>query len=871
AKRHPLHAGVARRAGAAQEDNSGQDRRDLEEVVAEADRVLEDNGTVKETKAVLRKAQKIYPGKWTLSGKKDELQQKLREFVEEAKATKKGLEEDSHRAQVTSWHPGRGGVASRASPQPDSGAEARGSHAPGLVVGECWQDWLAKSREEVEGFKKAQVSSWAEAVLIDGGLEADDELIQQTVTALQQQGVTGKSLLELTLDEQIAAGIPLGPAKLLTKKIQLLQEPQVELPRFNAADLSDLEDRFLNRRINNKNERPFEEREAVVESVVEQMEEIQRKQTNKPTVLALSSPRGTGKTSLIRHLAKVSNFSESRRCGRLLVFDAQEIAELSSQEDAGWIASAIVVWHLSQLLHGYSIEVSGLVVSFQRMEFIAALKAVKRASTPNEGRSSFEVWLREFCQERKDVFEQWLLVTAAAFNATPACPCLLFLDQAELLVNRKVDELSQHRGQKSVFTQILSRFPQGLGMFSAGTVNILQDRPSDEYTMLKVQKAPALEPLSLQAARRAMKGWRGTQYQEEEFNNIYLFSAGVPRLLEAAFQTRGELASTAQVALNAMSNEFESSYADAAPYFAEPKVALSLVLCSAVRWPAEGNQFVPGTSLRWSDIFRAGAAFPKNKSVLVPWLWWCKDTNVKDALQNDLKQRNISLEGLLPDLLNYLIGQKRGATERGRPWEELVANSLAARFHLHCIARNLSANVTWIPFLEIYPTEDLHLRAVLEPFEVCWSDGVEYPTDNEASVESKVGKAIKSNRNIKNAHHDLLIPVKRKATPMLEFIAVQCCYGLLKNASQLSKSCQDKTRKPRKGRKGAQGRKPQKEEHRDNLADMANALLQICSTCEDGRQNFQDGSSWAKRQQEKRYSLMSCRCIIPEMDVLQLL
>ncbi|CAJ1454593.1 unnamed protein product [Effrenium voratum] len=31
AKRHPLHAGVARRTGAAQEDNSGQDRRDLEE------------------------------------------------------------------------------------------------------------------------------------------------------------------------------------------------------------------------------------------------------------------------------------------------------------------------------------------------------------------------------------------------------------------------------------------------------------------------------------------------------------------------------------------------------------------------------------------------------------------------------------------------------------------------------------------------------------------------------------------------------------------------------------------------------------------------------------------------------------------------
>ncbi|CAJ1453391.1 unnamed protein product, partial [Effrenium voratum] len=158
-------------------------------VVAEADRVLEDNGTVKETKAVLRR----WSSTW-------------------AKATKKGLEEDSHKAQVTSWHPGRGGVASRASPQQDSGAE----------------DWLAKSCEEVEGFKKAQVPSWAEAVLIDGGLEADDEFIQRTVTALRQQGVTGKSLLELTLEKLMAApyNIPGGPAELLTKKIQLLKEPQ---------------------------------------------------------------------------------------------------------------------------------------------------------------------------------------------------------------------------------------------------------------------------------------------------------------------------------------------------------------------------------------------------------------------------------------------------------------------------------------------------------------------------------------------------------------------------------------------------------------------------------------------------------------------
>ena len=91
-----------------------------------------------------------------------------------------------------------------------------------LVVGECWQDWLAKSREEVEGFSEGQVSRWTEAVLNEGKVR--DELIQQTVTTLQQQGVAGNSLLELTLEQMMQDGIPRGPAVLLTKKIRLLND-----------------------------------------------------------------------------------------------------------------------------------------------------------------------------------------------------------------------------------------------------------------------------------------------------------------------------------------------------------------------------------------------------------------------------------------------------------------------------------------------------------------------------------------------------------------------------------------------------------------------------------------------------------------------
>ncbi|CAJ1400187.1 unnamed protein product [Effrenium voratum] len=587
---------------------------------------------------------------------------------------------DSRGPQVTRWHPGRGGVASRASPQQDSGAE----------------DWLAKSCEEVASFGEEEVLTWAKAVLAAGGLKGPAENtmkgIGRVLKILSENEVTGKALLRLTVEKMMAApyNIPGGPAEILAERIQLLKEPQVELPRFSATDLLDFEDRFLNSRINNKDER---------------------------------------------------------------------IPSALLRKDPDLLASAIILWHLCRIFDGYSVE--------------------------------------------EAVFEQWLSVTSAAFNATPDCACLVFLDQAELLVN--------------------------------STVNILIDRPSEEYTSLKVQEIPALAPLSLQAARRAMAEWGGLQYKKKEFDNIHLFSAGVPRLLEAAFQTWGELASTAQVALNAMSQEFRSSYADAAPYFNQPEVALALVLCSAVRWPAEGHQLVPGTSVRWSDIFRAGAAFPNNKSVLVPRLWWCEDTNIKDAIRSDLKELNIDLEGLLPDSLQLLNSPTRGATERGEKWEELVANSLAARFRLHCIARNLSAEVTWVPFLKIYPTEDPHLRAVLEPFEVCWSDGVEYPSGqgNEATVMSDVGKAIKSNRNFATAHHDLLIPVRCKATGKLEFIAAQCRYGKKKDAGGLK--LQDKAKK-------------------DDFEDMQNVLLQICSESE-GWQSFTN-ETWARRQEEKKYSLM---------------
>ena len=645
------------------------------------------------------------------------------------------------------------------------------------------------------------------------------------------------------------------------EKVEKAKEESLPLLDKFAGELGDLEERILNSRINNKEDRPFLERDEVIQSIVEEMKKTRRSKENKPRVVALWSPRGTGKTSVIRRLAKMDEYAESRRCGRLLVFDAQQIADLQgtrfSAAAPSTLVSAMVLWHLLQLLDGFRVEVARQMVKFKRMDFNEVVEVVERRSRPTGSVNSFEAWVRSACTTKDDVFKQWCLVTAAAFKAQQGCACLVLLDQTELLVKQRLDQRSSLGGSRSTFTEVCSQFPQQMAVYCTGTINIMLDVPVEEYSRLFVVSLPALKPLSLESAKQVMQQRQMTQYKDEVFNQIFLLSAGVPRLLGFVFETDGELASTIPVAFNAMSSCFKEAYQSAAPFFEQPEVAWSLVLCSAVCWKAKDSKPVPGTSKRWAEVFAAGAAFPGNGSVMIPRVWWCEDAEVKTALIRQGLKVNISLEGLLPDPADLLQASQQGPVIRGTLWEEQVCNALAARFYLYCLADSKTPCDTYAPFLEIYPTTDDHLRSVLEQFSVCWSDGVEYP-DQEASVFDRVGKAIKSNKNIKKAHHDLLIPVKRIATGDLEYIAAQCRCGSPKTATELTKTCQDKTRKLSKN------------ETRNDLPDMPNVLLQISSTSE-GTQNFQKTTPWAKRQEEKRYSLMSCKAIIAQLQILRIL
>ena len=628
---------------------------------------------------------------------------------------------------------------------------------------------------------------------------------------------------------------------------QVLQATQRQVKKIPGSEISNWDDRVLNSRINNKVNRPFLERDETVQEVLAQIKMTQDADLNKPRVVVLWSPRGTGKTSLIRHLAEHEDYAASHKCGRLLVFDAALVRDHLTERPVV-LLRAIIIWHLLKIFDGYTVTslTSTKDVIFEELDFPDVIDLLKG----NGNDANLKSWLWQACRSLRGVWQQWRSLTGA-LGASDTCPFLIFMDQAELLAKEQQAIRSTKGGVKSAFTDLWSYLPQRMGVFCAGTLNLMEGVPSIEYTRLMVHRMPALAPLSREAAATMMKQRSRKQYGKDVLKQVHLFSGGVPRLLEFAFEAPGEL-STEAVAMNAMTMCFGDSYSSAAPFFDKPDVALSLVLCSAVRWKLREQDNVPGTAIRWSEIFNAGAAFPSGDTVLVPRLWWCRDVKVSERLQKDLEAVKISLEDLLPDGLK-LLQKSGGPTARGVPWEKCVANALAARFRLHCMERKSNANNTWVPFLELYPTQDEHLGEVLQPFEACWCDGVDLPT-KEATVLDEVGRAIKCNSACAGAHHDLLIPVRRTGTGT-EYMAAQCRYGNIKGANELEKTSQAKARKPRRG---------------ETVPDMPNVLLQICSEAKAGYQEFQS-RPWKDRQDQHRYSLMNCSEIIAQLEGLRLL
>ena len=298
--------------------------------------------------------------------------------------------------------------------------------------------------------------------------------------------------------------------------------------------LRDWDDRALNSRINNKADRPFLEREEIIATVLDEMKQTQTKNLDKPRAVVLWSPRGTGKTSLVRQLAKREEYAQSYKCGRLLIIDANML-ERYKDRDPGKLLRSMIIWHLLGLFDGYRVG----EVAFQALDFDTVIGLQSDPGVKDE----LKLWARSMNTADK-AFQQWKAMTQTALNAPEGCPLLIFMDQTELLVNRQSGERSSKGGGVSAFTDLCSRLPQNMACFFVRTLDLMDQAPSQEYTRLIVHQVPALVPLSLEAAKKMMQGWQGKQYEDDVFEQMHLFASGVPRLLQWAFEAGGDLSTT---------------------------------------------------------------------------------------------------------------------------------------------------------------------------------------------------------------------------------------------------------------------------------------------------------------------------------------
>jgi hypothetical protein len=126
------------------------------------------------------------------------------------------------------------------------------------------------------------------------------------------------------------------------------------------------------------------------------------------------------------------------------------------------------------------------------------------------------------------------------------------------------------------------------------------------------------------------------------------------------------------------------------------------------------------------------------------------------------------LDDLLPTVL-FLYGStgEASATASGTPWEKMFASALVARFFVICWKEGKEPETHFVPLHKLLPQTNEKDNCTLEQVEVCLANGVKTCSSETFAVKTPGDdfdwKAIHANWDIKSAHHDMILPVRRNS------------------------------------------------------------------------------------------------------------
>ncbi|KAI8894135.1 hypothetical protein BC833DRAFT_244566 [Globomyces pollinis-pini] len=261
---------------------------------------------------------------------------------------------------------------------------------------------------------------------------------------------------------------------------------------------------------------------------------------------------------------------------------------------------------------------------------------------------------------------------------------------------------------------------------------------------------------------------------EDLINALVYASYQIPRLLWVAHSVWFDLmkqgtASNREFYIQAFELEAINYYGEMVQIletFTTEEVAHILLACG-VHWTVKNEASnVPGTTIPWVTLIQKSVVFPYlDGCYLFPFtLVWrvarsphtLKEEVIKRCAQLipnlDVRDLFISFDTLCSwEIYNLGVG-----------YETLFSSSLAVKYYLRSISTENTSGYFSFPAIYDISHSDEATFNIMSDYEVNFSHGISLPTHEVFTNADDLGFTIVNNRNIHDAHHDLILPARTK-------------------------------------------------------------------------------------------------------------
>jgi ribosomal protein S26 len=191
-----------------------------------------------------------------------------------------------------------------------------------------------------------------------------------------------------------------------------------------------------------------------------------------------------------------------------------------------------------------------------------------------------------------------------------------------------------------------------------------------------------------------------------------------------------------------------------------------ILLACGVHWIVDNEASnVPGTEISWAKLIQESLVFPYLHGCYVfPFslIWRVATTPGTSNKKVEIEAKCAELVPNL-DVKNLYISYDTLCSwenyNLGVGYETLFASSLAVKYYLRYVS---TGKTGYFSFWDIYDIYDWEEREIMDEYKFDFSQGISLPTREVFANVADLGFAVVHNRNIHNAHHDLILPALKR-------------------------------------------------------------------------------------------------------------